>query len=542
MKREPGETHRMGGGEMELGRYHRIAAIVVAAIMTAAAALPMPATAQRGTILTAVMGTFPTPLDPAIGAGGPHYRVFVNAYEGLLAYERGTVRLIPALAESWTSSADLTTFTFRIRRGVRFHDGTVLDAETVKLAFDRVKKIGMGPSVFLGKVREVQVVNPSTVRITLTQPSSTFLMGLPKVFITPKARATDADDGRAWFSQNVNGTGPFKVARMERDQFLLLQRHTEYWRGWPEQRLEGIMFRYGIDPATQKLMLERGEADMVEYYSFGPDVQPEALDRAPNVTIVRSPAFRTFIYALNTQKPNSPLRDRRVRRAFALAFDYDAMKEVFFGNAQVPNGFLPPGFAAHNPARPAFRRDVVAARRLMSEAGHAQGFDITCRFSGVEEQGRKLGLILQASLREINVRVTLEPNPPFAIFTAQMANLETAPICGGHRLMSPLTADAGAYMRQVFGANNTGKPFNDSWYANPEVERLLDEAERTSDTRRQVELWRQAESLIIEDQPVIFVAFATPIFEPVQERVANYLAHPLDYSGVFTYYPVYIRR
>jgi ABC-type transport system substrate-binding protein len=302
------------------------------------------------------------------------------------------------------------------------------------------------------------------------------------------------------------------------------------------------MFRYGIAPATQKLMLERGEADMVEYYSFGPDVHPDTFGRNPNITVIRSPAFRTFVYALNVQKPNSPLRDKRVRKAFALAFDYEAMKEVFFGNAQVPNGFLPPGFAAHDPSRPAFRRDVAAARRLMAEAGQAQGFEITCRFSGVEEQGRKLGLILQASLRDIGVRVTLEPNPPFAIFTAQMANLETAPICGGHRLMSPLTADAGAYMRQVFGANNTGKPFNDSWYANPEVERLLDEAERTSDLRRQVELWRQAESLIIEDQPVIFTAFATPIFEPVQRRVANYLAHPLDYSGVFTYYPVHIRR
>lgn len=527
---------------MAARRYGQIAALLITAMFVAGTLASLPAAAQRGSILTAVMGTFPTPLDPAIGVGGPHYRVFVNTYEGLVAYERGTVRIVPALAESWTVSSDLTTYTFRVRHGVKFHDGSTLDAEAVKLSFDRVKKIGMGPSVFLGKVREVEVVNPQTVRVTLTQPSSTFLMGLPKVFVHGKAHATDPDDGRAWFSQNVNGTGPFKLARMEKDEFLLLQRHAEYWRGWGENRLEGIMFRYGIAPATQKLMLERGEADMVEYYSFGPDVHPDTFARNPNIVIIRSPAFRTFVYALNVQKPNSPLRDKRVRKAFALAFDYEAMKEVFFGNAQVPNGFLPPGFVGHTPSRPAFKRDITTARRLMAEAGHAQGFEITCRFSGTEEQGRKLGLILQASLRDINVRVTLEPNPPFAIFTAQMANLETAPICGGHRLMSPLTADAGAYIRQVFGANNTGKPFNDSWYANPEVERLLDEAERTSDSRRQIALWRQAESLIIEDQPVIFAAFATPIFEPVQRRVANYIAHPLDYSGVFTYYPVYIRR
>jgi len=467
--------------------------------------------------------------------------IFVNAYEGLLAYESRTLRLVPALATSWSASSDLTTYTFRIRPGVRFHDGTLLDAEAVKLSIDRMKKLGLGPSVYVSRVKEVVVVDPMTVRIVLNQASSTFPTNLPKVYIHGKAHVSDPNDGREWFASNVNGTGPYKIARAERDQFVLLERHAAYWKGWPARSLTGILLRLIPDPSTQKLMLQRGEADMITWYAFAPDEPPGNLERFRGIKIVEGPVFRTFVYSMNVQKANSPLRDKRVRKAIALAFDYESMPAVFFGKAQVPNGYLPPGFIGHDPSRPRFKRDLAAARRLLAEAGFAQGFEIDAMVNEPEEAGKKLGLILQASLRELGIKVNIISMPPFAILTARMANLETAPAMGLHRTMQPFTADAGTFIRSAFGAMLAGKPYNDSWYQNPQVERLLDEAERTSDNSRQIALWRQAETIILDDQPAIFAAFATPQFIPVRDRVENFVPPPTEPSGAYPFYGVYLR-
>ena len=523
-----------------LGRV--LVVLTLLAVLAAMGGSERPADAQgRGNILTVAMHFYPSTFDPAIGVAGTHYRIFVNVYEGLVDYELGTAKVVPALAQSWSVSSDLTTYTFRLRPNVRFHDGSALDAEAVKLSFDRAKKIGQGPSVYLRTMREIQVVDPLTVRITLTQPSATFLFGMSKVYVHGKPHATDPDDGRAWFAANINGTGPFRVVQAEKDQHIVMQRHAPYWQGWTDRSIQGVLIRIIPDAATQKLMLERGEIDMMNLYSIGPDESPENLARRPGVKIVRSPTYRTYIYPFNTQKPNSPLRDKRVRKALAMAFDYDAVKDIFYGAADTPSGFLPPGFTAFDSRRPKYKRDVAGAKRLLAEAGHPNGFDMEGLVYQEEEQGRKLGLLLQSSFKEVGVNMKVGYAPPIGVFIGQMERLETSAMAGAHLMMAPLTADAGTYFRQVFGGDNAGKPWNHSWYANPEVDRLLTEAERTSDERRRIDVWRRAEAIIIDDQPVLFVAYATPIAEPVRERVQNYRYHPLDYSGIFQFYNVYLR-
>ena len=477
----------------------RIAAIGVTLLLAGVLATGSPhggtvAAQTRGNVLGVAQHAYPSTFDPAIGVAGTHYRFFVNIFEGLFDYERGTANLIPALALSWSVSPDLTVYTFKLRPNVKFHDGSTMDADAVKLSFDRVKKLGQGPAVYLRTMKDIQVVDPLTVRITLTQPSATFPFGLPKVYIHGKAHATDPDDGRAWFASNVNGTGPFKVAQAEKDQFIALQRHSTYWRGWPDLHLDGVLIRFIPDAGTQKLMLERGEVDMMSLYSIGPDESPDNLAKRPGVKLVRSPTYRTYIYPMNTQKPNSPLRDKRVRKALALAFDYEAIKDVFYGAADTPNGFLAPGFVGHDPKRPKIRRDVAAARRLLAEAGYANGLDTEIEVYQEEEQGRKLGLLLQSSWKEAGVRANIVYAPPIGVLLSQMEKLETAPVSGVHLMMAPLTADAGTYLRQVFGGDNAGKPWNHSWYQNADVDRLLSEAERTPDVNKRVELWRRAEN------------------------------------------------
>jgi peptide/nickel transport system substrate-binding protein len=491
--------------------------------------------------LVAARGSYPTTFDPAIGVGGGHLCLFANTYEALLEYKLGTAELVPCLAEQYKLETP-TSYLFTLRKGVKFHDGTVLDAEAVKASLDRVMSLGMGPAVFLNAVKNVEVVNAQTVRINLKEPSYTFLYGLPCVFIHGTARTKDADGGKGWFASNINGTGPFKIGRVQQGELIVLDRFADYWRGWPEGSLTRVNLKVVPEPSTQKMMLERGEAHIVSFYPIGPDGPPSNYEKISGLKVVSSPCFRTLILAMNTQKKN-PLKDPRVRQAVAYAFDYEAMKQIYFGVGQAPNGFLPPGFPAHNASRPAFKQDLAKAKDLLAKAGYPNGgFTLKFAHAATEEQARKMGLMMQDALKQLNIKVDLLPINSWSQFEEMLKSPETAPDIGPTRLMSPRTGDAGAYLRQMFGSASAGKPYNDSWYQNPQVDKLLDAADKEPDEAKRIKLWQQAEDIIVKDQPVIFCIFANPIVEPVSAKMGNYLFHPLDYSAIWHFYPVKLSK
>ena len=203
-------TLTTGGGANGRPRVYRwLVVVMILGMLSATLGGGPPAGAQsRGNILGVAMHFYPSTFDPAIGVAGTHYRIFVNTYEGLVDYKIGTANIVPALAQSWSVSTDLTTFTFRLRPNVRFHDGSTMDAEAVKLSFDRVKKIGQGPSVYLRSMREIQAVDPQTVRI-VTDPAVGHLLVRALQSLHPRQDPRDrSHDGRAWFAANINGTRP----------------------------------------------------------------------------------------------------------------------------------------------------------------------------------------------------------------------------------------------------------------------------------------------------------------------------------------------
>src|SRR5262245_58595176 len=234
---ERGEARRgiAPGGRVERrGARPRVpTAVGVAALVLVALLLPgrpVPA-APTGTITFAIPADPPT-VDPAIEVSGPGYRVFVQLYEGLLEYRGNTTELAPALAQSWTVAPDGASIELKLRPGVKFHDGSVLDAETVKASIDRTKAVNRGGAFFLQALKEVQVVDRMTVRLVATQPSVSLLYGLPKVFITGKAHLAEPDHGAAFFATGGNGTGPYKLTRWDKGQQIVLDHFSDYWKGW----------------------------------------------------------------------------------------------------------------------------------------------------------------------------------------------------------------------------------------------------------------------------------------------------------------------
>jgi peptide/nickel transport system substrate-binding protein len=502
--------------------------------------LGAPATAAPSGTITFAIPSEPATVDPAIEVAGPGYRVLLQLYEGLLEYRGNTTELAPALAQSWTVAPDGSAIELKLRPNVKLHDGATLDAETVKASIERTKAVNRGGAFFLQTLKEVQVVDRMTVRLVATQPSVSLLYGLPKVFITGKAHLGDPDRGAAFFATGASGTGPYRLTRWEKGQQIVLDQFPDYWRGWSGDHVAQIIQRVVPAAGTQQLLLERGDAHLVVLPSIGITQDPKEMAAKPGVKLVESPAFRVTVISMNTQK--GPLKDVRLRRALQHAFDYEGMVQVYKGYAEVPNSPLPKGFtAAYEAGLPPFKRDMAQAKRLLAEAGYqGRGLALSFVYTETEPQARLAGLLMQQSVQELGVTVNLE-GKPFATLAAQIANLETAPDIHATLTMTPRSADPGELLRTLYLGSNAGKPFNYSWYASPTVDRLLAEADRAFEEPKRMAVYREVARRLIEDAPSTWAAYPR-LVEVMRDEVQNYTYSPLNYSGIFPFYPIWLRR
>jgi len=243
-------------------------AVALLGVLTSLALAGPAVAAPAGTVTFAIPSEPPT-VDPAIEVAGPGYRVLLQLYEGLLEYRGNTTELGPALAQSWSVAPDGSWIELKLRPNVKFHDGSSLDAETVKASIDRTKAVNRGGAFFLTTLKEVQIVDRMTVRLVASQPSVSLLYGLPKVFITGKAHLADADRGATFFATGGNGTGPYRLTRWEKGQQIVLDHFADYWRGWSGNHVAQVIERVVPAAGTQQLLLERGDAHLVVLASIG---------------------------------------------------------------------------------------------------------------------------------------------------------------------------------------------------------------------------------------------------------------------------------
>ena len=494
----------------------------------------------KGTLGWAIAGE-PANVDPAIGVDGPSYRVFLQSYEGLVQYQGNTVNLAPALAASWTVAQDGSSIDFKLRPNVKFHDGTTLDAATVKASIERTKVMNRGAAFFLGALKEVQATDAMTVRLVPTQPSVSLLYGLPKVYITGNAHLSDADHGAAYFATNVNGTGPYKLTRWQKGQQLVFDKFDDYWGGWAGNHVAQVIERVVPEAGTQQLLLEQGQIQMAFLTSIGITQDPKSLvAQNANLKMVQSPAFRVTVISMNTQK--GPLADARVRQALQLAFDYEGMVKIYQGYADVPNNPLPKGFtAASDPSLPAFKQDLTQAKKLLSDAGHPNGgFSINFEYTETEPQARLVGLLIQSTLQPLGITVNLQ-SKPFATEAADVAKLASAPDMQATLTMTPRSADPGELLGTLYSSANVGQAYNWAWYKSDKVDQLLAQADKTIDDSQRMATYRDAIKQIMADAPSIWSAYPQ-LIDVMNKSVQGYVYSPLNYTGVFACYPLWLQE
>ena len=278
--------------------------------------------------------------------------------------------LTPSLAESWTVSADQRVYEFKLRQGLKFHNGDPFTAEDVKFSFHRAK----GAKVLQEKVREVVVVDPHRVRFELTEPWPDFMtfygtLATSAAWIAPKKYMDQV--GLDGFKKHPVGLGPYKFVSHTPGVELIMEAHDGYWRKKPS--VKRLVYKSVPEATTRLAMLKRGEVDLA-YLLDAP--MADEVKRDPNLKLAFSGAIGTFYLDFFDQwDPKSPWHDRRVRLAASLALDRRTLSEVeTLGASRLNGNLVPRTFDYAIPIEP-HPYDPARAKKLLAEAGYPNGFD-----------------------------------------------------------------------------------------------------------------------------------------------------------------------
>jgi peptide/nickel transport system substrate-binding protein len=483
-----------------------------AAVLAVAAALSLGGAAQAQTppnVLVVGQIAEPQSLDPHVVTAANDFRILVNLYDGLVRNKSGTLEVEPALATDWTISDDGLTYTFNLREGVSFHDGTPFDAEAVKFNFDRMLdeshpfyETGPFPLSFnFAAIDEVTVVDETTVEFTLNEPFAPFMSNLASptgLIVSPAAVEQHGDD----FGRNPVGTGPFKFEEWQSNARVVASRNEEYWDGAPP--LEAVVFRPITDTNTRVAEMLSGGIDVLL------ETPPDSIDtfrQDANYTVHEAIGPHVWYVMLNMKE--GPFTDQRVRQAVNYAVNKESLvNDVLQGTAEVANGPTPPAFNwAYNEEVEPYPYDPERARELLAEAG-AEGaelkFYVTEGGSGMLDPV-PMGTAIQADLAAVGLNVEIEtyewntflaevnPGLEGKADMAEMAWMTTDP-------------DTLPYLTLRTEAWPERGGFNSSYYSNPKVDELLNDARTSTDPEERAQLYKQMQEIVHEDAPWLFVA------------------------------------
>lgn len=320
-----------------------LSVLLVAALTGCSASGGVPGASQDGELRLALLGDIATP-DPDTAYDGPELNLVNSAYEGLLGYVPGQEdpELTGVLATEWAASDDNTVFTFQLREGVTFHDGTPFTADAIQSSFDRRNAIGEGPSYMTGGVASIEATSDHDVTITLEQPNSSFLDLLASPFGPKMISPTALDDhpvtdsGDDWFDSNDAGTGPYTYGAFEPGTSYQLTAYDDYWGEAPGY--DAVRFDVFSNSATIQLELEGGGLDgLIGYADASTFAQLESSD---SLSAYAFPSMETPTMFVNPQSPE--LADGDVRRSFVSAIDFAALAETALADTATPtDGVFP---------------------------------------------------------------------------------------------------------------------------------------------------------------------------------------------------------
>lgn len=458
-------------------------------------------------IVIGVDATF-TSMDPHDTNDNLSYSGQSTMIEGLMGFDKD-LNLVPVLAEDYAVNDASTEFTFFLREGVSFHDGTAFNAEAVKANIDRLANPDnqLKRHSLFELVEETIVEDEYTVKVVLKEPFGAMLNNFAHpaaAIISPKA----IEEYGADVSQHPVGTGPFVFDEWQHGEFLKVVKNEEYWQdGLP--KVDSVTFNPAPEDGTRIAMLQTGEADFI--YPV-PPTEVETIEQAEGLTLENIPSLVVKYISFNTMK--EPFDDVRVRQAINYAINKEAYAQVVFnGYATVAKSSIAPNTQFYA-EQEGYEYNVEKAKELLKEAGYEDGFETTI-WGGNSTDRLKMMEFYKQQLAEVGIKLNVVPMEGGTLgdkiwgVTPEETELEI--YNGG---WSPSTADADWGLRPLFGGSEAFPPesYNTAYYEKERVRELLTQGLQTADPEKRKEIYAEVQAIIWEEAPWAFLAVPDIIY------------------------------
>jgi peptide/nickel transport system substrate-binding protein len=525
----------------------RILALLLTAILGGMVAIlvpgPTPAAGQPkpgGKILFAARQDIDT-LDPHITNRAATRKILIQFMETLTVVNPQDGKISPGLAESWDISRDGKTYTFKLRKNVKFHDGTPVDAAAVKFTFDRIQEpLGAAgvARAFLGPYEGSEVVDPHTVRVKFKQPYAPFLRMAGLSPLGPISPAAVKKMGQE-FSRLPVGAGPFMVKEWVTKDHVTLVRNSSYnWAPSTAKHqgpayVDEIVWRFVPEATTRTAILQTGEVNIAEDLSY---VDVAGFERNPDVRILRGiPAGTPWTIFPNVQRP--PTNDPAVRRALHHAISKDGIvRVVFHGQSRPAWSLLQPTTPGSAPlAKELFPYDPARARKILDEAGWKPGPDgIRVRegkrlellwIFGTNNGYEEMAPLIQAMAREVGMDIQLREQPRAQMYEANRK--------GEHSIgeLNWWFPDP-SILTTNFHTNRLAS-FNPARLSDPEVDKLLDQASAMIEEGARMEGYRRIQRVLLEmgaGIPLVDQVTVVGVRKEVRDYGFNVVTFPVLYD------------
>lgn len=453
-------------------------------------------------VVMAVASTFTT-TDPWDANDTLSMAMAKSFYEGLYTFNE-KMELEPVLVESHTVSEDGLVYTFKLRKGIKFHDGTNFNAEAVKVNLDRIinPENKLKRHSIFANIAKTDVLDDYTARVTLKKPFSPFLndLGHPSaVMISPAALEKYGNKEIAF---HPVGTGPFIFVEWNQTDFLRVKKNPNYWRpGLP--KVDGIKWVPVVDNNARSAMMRTGEAN----FAFPlPYEEAEVLKKSSNLNIVTAPSIIHRYLCLNVLQ--KPFDNVKVRQAINYAINKNALTKVAFNGYAIPaEGVVPSGVEYSVKLGP-WPYDPKKAKELLAEAGYPQGFSTTLWSAYNHTTAQKTIQFVQQQLAQVGIKAEVQ-----ALEAGQrvekvesVQDPATAPVRMYYTGWSSSTGEADWALRPLLhGEYAPPRMYNISYYNNPEVNAYMENALVTTNKEEKTQLYGNAQKKIWEEAPWVFL-------------------------------------
>ncbi|MCL4559530.1 MAG: ABC transporter substrate-binding protein [Chloroflexi bacterium] len=499
---------------------------------------PQPTAPTAARLLRLAHSWGPLKIDPAIGSDFAAQSMMVNLYDTLL-FPTTDGKLNPWVADSFDVSSDGLTYTFHLKKGIKFHDGTELKASDVVFSMNRDLTIGQGMAyMFVNRVQSTKALDDYTVEFTINKPYALFPQTLVRLWImnekVVKANTQaegqygeNGDYGTTWLLTHDAGSGPYKVKEFQLEEYMLMEKNNDWWA--KDKFVPNAPDLVRVIPipeaATLRTLMANRELEISDQWQSADTFR--SLEKIEGVKIATFDAVTMLYIYLNTKKP--PLDDVHFRRAVAYAFDYETAANIDWPGTKVSRAPVPMGVPGANPNLTPYEHSVDKAKAELAQSKYANELDkypVTFYWNTDVPDTQKYALLFQSSLAEAGINVKIE-GTPWLTLTQLASKAETSPDAWPLYLNADLP-EAGALLYQRYDSSTQGTFFQGEWLGDKYFDEQIALALSEQDQATRFQMYADLQKYIMDLSPSLYV------FDQYQKHAyQDYLDWPATKGTVY---------